>query len=261
MEVECEELHIFCDECLKRYWDKQQKLENHTFLHCPSCKQEFGGNDPQKYCNKSRFVQKNIQKLMVRCLYAIEDKKSNDVNEGLIIDSAVTQPKKCCTWEGLWKNAENHLQNECQFIPVLCQYCNQSMVKHLIISHQTKCLSFPILCSQGCVLHIKRGEMDEHLLLYCDYRLVECSNIGCLIEQMPFLKLKEHLVSMCNYRVVKCEYHTYGCMNKELLWKDLPEHNRKYKFEHLEMRMNHEMNELRNTCNSLNKIIGQQSLV
>lgn len=94
----------------------------------------------------------------------------------------------------------------------------------------------------GCKAKVKRGEVQDHLAIYCGYALVECtleecelpvrrtdSTQGCLHfgvsclachEEMQKCHLETHWRSRCPDRKITCE----ACKNK-VYYKDLAEHN------------------------------------
>ncbi|KAF2162423.1 hypothetical protein M409DRAFT_27048 [Zasmidium cellare ATCC 36951] len=94
----------------------------------------------------------------------------------------------------------------------------------------------------GCKAQVKRGEVQDHLSIYCGYALIECVAEGCELpvrrkdstqgclhfgvsclachEEMQKCHLETHWRSRCPDRKITCE----ACKNK-VYYRDLAEHN------------------------------------
>ena len=140
--------------------------------------------------------------------------------------------KEGCKWEGeLGNELEKHLNESppperqlegCQFVEVKCLYCPHTHRRSSISAHQKNCCqrpyeckycgykdtyekvtqnhqkilcpAFPMPCSIGCELIVKRSEMEQHVSKECGLRMVKCEfhDVGCSVE-MPAKDLQAHM--------------------------------------------------------------------
>lgn len=96
---------------------------------------------------------------------------------------------------------------------------------------------------EGCKAEVKRGEIQDHINIYCGYALVECVADGCELplrrkdtiqgclhygvscldcrKEMQKWRLETHWKSECPDRKVHCEL-----CNSDVFYRELDEHNR-----------------------------------
>lgn len=96
--------------------------------------------------------------------------------------------------------------------------------------------------NEGCPAEVKRGEVQDHMTIYCGFALVECQSSGCELavrrkdasqdclhygvsclscrEEMQKCALEAHWTRQCPDRLVECKL----CM-EEVFYRDFGEHS------------------------------------
>ena len=145
IKTKCED--YFCENCFKNSINKE--------LYCP--------NHPDKKIEKAE--KDNIENLYLKIRGIIKvycknkDKGCNDI---LLID-----------------NLNNHLNKECLFRMVKCDFCNLEFFYKDIQSHQINCSKIFIKCN--CGKEIEKYKIEEHKEIECPNTIINCYlfNLGC----------------------------------------------------------------------------------
>lgn len=91
-------LHTFCSTCIRK-WVEQKGT-------CPNCRSKVSLDQ----LKKNITVNKLVEKLDVKCCF-------ND---------------KGCNWVGQRGKLENHLKEDCHFLPISCPFCKEQKLKKAI---------------------------------------------------------------------------------------------------------------------------------
>ncbi|XP_078350399.1 TNF receptor-associated factor 6-A-like [Oculina patagonica] len=106
-------------------------------------------------------------------------------------------PNSGCT-EKLTKQAlQGHMENECSWRKINCEYCQESFILNQKQKHFDICGKFPVQCSNKCGLrNIPREKLDVHVRDECPATEVQCEykNLGCKAV-FPRSNVKFHLES------------------------------------------------------------------
>ncbi|XP_070582254.1 TNF receptor-associated factor 2-like [Ptychodera flava] len=188
--------HRYCHRCLEEY------IESSDRVTCEACNQEDNKETilSIQESNRDRAILRELNSCKVHCQ-----------NEG-------------CTWNGLYKeydtehqssclfaiigcihsecgislrreNLAEHLDNECLFRRIKCQFCSEEVTYKELKVHQSRCPKRPITC-QYCREDVSGEKMTSHLDIEtgdCPKKPVPCNfrDVGCneLIEKD---KVKDH---------------------------------------------------------------------
>ena len=148
-----------------------------------------------------------------------------------------------CEWKGTEKELGAHLspvrrsskrsrQNPCKFAEVPCPHCKEKFPRKDLEEHEPSCEHRAGKCE-----HCKKNYDDysKHSNT-CKAFPVQCPS-GCGAS-MPRKDLPAHQSQKCEFRSVACSFRIAGCDDTPKL-KDLVEHNRENKMEHLQLVQSH----------------------
>ena len=198
--------HTFCKSCLEG-----AKKATAIAYTCPICRNEQFITMPNKQVDRA------VKGLRVFCTNKKEgcewQGEVNDINDHLKKITGcqfeeVTCPNKC----GQTKERQlltKHVEKECPFRKVNCQYCHTAAQYQFIEGeHKEQCPRFPIACPNKCeVGSVPRDHLEEH-------------------------------VKMCPLELIQCEYHMVGC-EERMVRKDQENHNREKMEEHMSLTISH----------------------
>ena len=146
--------HIYCSKCFQNHYKKSKSCFI-TNQRCESTLYEV----PQ--------LVEELMNLKVYCIYR----------------------KKGCHWEGIYKNLQGHLNNECMKQRIQCPNCNCSMkvYRNELDAHKARCPHRLIMCNCGDFIEL--CDMEEHKKA-CLKRLVQCEKCEKMIEYDCLVKHK-----------------------------------------------------------------------
>ena len=146
--------HIYCSKCFQNHYKKTKSCFI-TNQRCESTLYEV----PQ--------LVEELMNLKVYCIYR----------------------KKGCHWEGIYKNLQGHLNNECMKQRIQCPNCNCSMkvYRNELDAHKARCPHRLIMCNCGDFIEL--CDMEEHKKA-CLKRLVQCEKCEKMIEYDCLVKHK-----------------------------------------------------------------------
>ncbi|XP_045186960.2 TNF receptor-associated factor 2-like isoform X2 [Mercenaria mercenaria] len=131
--------HRFCKACI------QANISSGDEIRCAQCEKEDNESEDMSIINKEQIfpdnaIKREMSKIKVKC-----------ANSG-------------CTWNGMFKQYELHLEQECPKASVTCDQCGkQGILREMLDAHQRspECRSQPIQCPVGCGL-IDRKSFHDH---------------------------------------------------------------------------------------------------
>ena len=196
--------HHFCDACVKRL--------HHDRRPCALC------NEPKFTALLDKGKQRLILQRKVYCLNKQNGCQwqgelgllAGHLSEGdpprrvpLCQYEFVPCSNEGCDEKVLRVNMEQHLNSECQYRRLVCQYCNdlEATYKELSEAHWNECPDFPIPCPNKCgVPDLRRSEVEAHCDRDCKAQVVKCRfwQVGCKIKR-PRKDLPAHLKAADEY--------------------------------------------------------------
>ena len=201
--------HLFCKSCLDNFIIASANV-------CPICRDENFKTFPNK------AIDREVKGLHIYCTNKEKgcewQGELNDFNIHLgNSDGCQFEEVKCSNECG--KMIErwyltNHVETECPRHKVNCKYCHDTGEHQFIEGqHKEECPKLPLPCPNKCeVMFVLREDMESHR--------------------------KE-----CPLEMIQCEYFNVGCKRDKFVRKDLENHKKQKREEHLIMTKN----ELTNT--------------
>ena len=147
-----------------------------------------------------------------------------------------------CVWKGNLSKWNKH-NNECLLSRIMCQYCNNNILRKDLNKHYNICGEYPIKCpNNGCNKIIKRKNIGIHTQNECEYMVVLCKKCQNILMRKEYTNHEEN----CPKRIVTCVYRKYGC-NISTTFDQIHIHMTNYSLIHcqyLENALNSSMNDL-----------------
>jgi len=226
----CPDGHSFCRGC----YDKaiRQRRE------CPTCRYAIEGFLFPN-CTASNLV----QKMRVRCRYAIATKRAKVVDAALMpaevlgeelrqrgletegsTDELKARLEKArkggCSWKGRVGDLALHL-GECEWARVKClnQGCTESPLRKHFLEHDATCGIRKVSC-EFCKTELECRTLAHHHGI-CNLAILECANAGCSVKR-PRENMQVHR-ARCEHESVACPCP--GC-GARLLRRDMNAHVR-----------------------------------
>ena len=201
--------HLFCKSCLDNFIIVSVNA-------CPICRDENFVTFPNK------AIDREVKGLHIYC----------------------TNKEKGCEWQGELNDIINHLENSdgCQFEEVKCSNeCGKMMERRYLTNHvETECPRHKVNCKY-C------HDTGEHQFIEGQHK-EECPKLplSCPNKCEVVFVLREDMESHrkeCPLEMIQCEYFNVGCKRDKFPRKDLENHKKQKREEHLIMTKN----ELTNT--------------
>ena len=127
--IGCPDEHIFCKECLERYFTRRAKP-------CPLCRHQGLTMSKTKL---SHPIDRLIKCLKIRCDLQYElEMKQDDANE---VE---------CKWQGDLGDLARHKIYDCPLLPIVCQNCTTSFKRYELNGHYGQCPEMKIPCELKC---------------------------------------------------------------------------------------------------------------
>ena len=103
------------------------------------------------------------------------------------------------------QHLHNHVDNECPYRQVHCQYCSVLAWHRFIVGEHTKhCSKFPLPCPNNCgIANIFREDMEAHKTT-CPLVEIKCPN-DCR-EVLQRQSMGNHVETECPRRQIDCQY-------------------------------------------------------
>ena len=206
-----------------------------------TCKDCNGRNEN---ISESMVVTNIVKTLKIKCIYS---------GYGDITDEGIelkTGNDKGCEWVGVTNEFNGHI-NECEFMPILCEYCKKYKgIKKKLMKHYDICGSLLIDCELKCNNKIERSKMENHIRNECSNYLVLCGNKGCNVK-IKRIQYDDHVSNLCEYKQVICPYKKYGCDMDGLNKQTLSKHLKNNKMMHYLIKIDFDNNDLRKKLNEL----------
>ena len=202
--------HTFCKSCLDGmkqvttfdYWGSAFRQ-----VPCPMCRSE----DFTTVANKQN--ERVIKSLRVLCTN--KDKgcdwqgEINDITGHLErSNGCLFEEVKCSNNCGLLlqrQHLHNHVDNECPYREVHCQYCSV-VARYQFIEgeHVKQCPKFPLPCPNNCGMeNIFREDMEAHKTT-CPLEKIKCPNdCGEVLQRQS---MGNHVETECPLRQIDCQY-------------------------------------------------------
>ena len=154
--------------------------------------------------------------------------------------------------------------DECPKMQVACDLkCGMVMCREDVSQHlEWECSEMEETCKLGCGVKSTRSELEFHMTDNCVRRVIECEHcmndfmfidLAKHVECCPKMKLvcilecgevlcledmEQHLEQDCGEMEIKCPFVKYECKVGLIKRKELNEHLKENKTEHLELRLN-----------------------
>ena len=153
-------------------------------------------------------------------------------NERRVKSLQVHCAHKNCGWAGTVGQAQEHLDNSCEYHTVPCTMnCGQQVIRHRLQSHiQNNCPERQVQCKY-CLTNLKYGRLHDHYQS-CKKVTQTCPN-NCRTTNILAENMEDHLAE-CKEQFVDCIYKRIGC-KKQMKRKDMQKHKDDSKDKHLEL--------------------------
>ena len=197
----CQAGHTFCLDCITRALSTTQR--------CPIDRQPLGPST----LTRVRPLENMVQKLIVRCpnreCGAGASRKAKRARVSLAASPTSDPPQLGCNWTGKLSSRESHLEDECAFVQVSCEFngCGKLLRRSLMETHAAKCKYRLVPCDH-CEQEFAQHSMKAHLKS-CDQVEIKCPMQGC---QESFLREdKDRHLGLCPEGRVPCVFAAHGC--------------------------------------------------
>ena len=187
--------YSFCQICIERI----QATTNNPV--CPLCKKEF-----DTYPNK--WLKRELHQLDVYCTHRkegcdwvgplgqLDEHLNSDVGTNNLTNGCEYFPVKChaCNESVPRKELRVHINERCVQRPFNCEHCGEYNSKYLdvINNHWPQCPCYPIECANKCGAYPKRQDLRQHISNECPLTSIPCEVCSDLILRG---EMHEHLVS------------------------------------------------------------------
>ena len=195
-----------------------------------------------------------VNALRIHCIHNTKAELKDNDGEGSIQHR--TQGIDCCDWIGFLSDYNAHINAECLYVSVLCEYCKKhKCIKKLLNKHYDSCDNVFVFCELKCGIKIERYKMKNHIQTECHNYLLPCNHKGCK-DKIRRIDHKNHLNS-CEYKPVICPYKVYGCDINDLNKKMLNDHLKTYKIEHYLFKIDCDNNDIKKKLNDIESRLGK----
>ncbi|XP_068695751.1 TNF receptor-associated factor 2-like [Montipora foliosa] len=191
--------HFYCSSCLGNLMDQVLMV-----MVCPVDKQQLRGNE----VIADKFMRREVEAFVMFCTF--EDDGCTWKGEVRHLEGHTSgceylkvpcvHPE--CDWTGEKALLPEHLEIECDFRLVPCEFCHSSVVSRKMKDHQdNECPVFPVDCNKCNIARIPRGKLADHqnpIMGDCEGMQGPCpfSQIGCSeTEVLSQKEKKEHLIN------------------------------------------------------------------
>ncbi|XP_033121052.1 TNF receptor-associated factor 3-like isoform X1 [Anneissia japonica] len=172
---------------------------------CPSCKDQFNKDE----ITDDFYARRRLRKKKMSCL---------NKHNGCV-----------ATFE--YKDLDDHLKN-CDFAIVNCIHfksgCRTKIFRNHLTKHLEKECEFRLVTCQYCERKISFKDLKDHS---CENKPVDCPN-KCNSAAMASEELQNHLINDCPLALVPCEFEKI-CCNMKVCRKDLEVHQQEYMANHI----------------------------
>lgn len=201
--------HRYCRSCL----DELLIAKSGGF--CPACEQELAGNAPSaEALSDGLLSQRNVHE---------DAAMKRDIGKQKCVC-----PHQPCTWGGLFRDYEKHVELECRFVKAACpQQCGFTGLPSEMERHKNECPLRQAICPH-CKLTTGQSLLEVHMLT-CSKRPVPC--VYCS-KSVPPEELQAHQDSLtaCARTYMPCPF---GC--KDPIKPDnMDKHKEKCVYQHME---------------------------
>eukprot|EP01112_Ceratiomyxa_fruticulosa_P014623 TRINITY_DN4205_c0_g1_i1.p1 TRINITY_DN4205_c0_g1~~TRINITY_DN4205_c0_g1_i1.p1 ORF type:complete len:409 (+),score=58.48 TRINITY_DN4205_c0_g1_i1:129-1355(+) len=205
--------HTYCKKCIQEALKKSGSKEQRS---CAECRTPLTTKDLKPSSVKFRSF---LNKLQVFCDTRMPQEASSSET-----------PSEVCPWQGEWSNLQHHIDNDCEFVKVICKYkeCGKAVQKRSIVEHETNC-NFRTTTCEYCAATINFHNMSKHVSK-CPQFPVKC----VCGEDVPRASQADHVKNKCTDVKVNCMYYGHGC-TEPLSKKEVDIHMEKEMSKHLHM--------------------------
>ena len=241
----CKNEHIFCEKCLKRYREPDNRCVN-----CPTCRDSgvicYAVNDERTinelnvYCpSKGRGCDftttiGDLNDHYKVCVYALVNCEHDGCNFMEMFEAVAIHSEKCsyrkiqcvnfndgygCLDSVVFKNMDNHLKS-CSHAIVDCENkergCDVVIFRHQQEDHKKSCLFYRVHCPNGgCEYTCLQRELESHQVNECPEAIKSCPYCETALTRRT---LEEHKKN-CESRLERCLI-----CSDEFSKKDYPSH-------------------------------------
>ncbi|XP_068677052.1 TNF receptor-associated factor 2-like [Montipora foliosa] len=191
--------HFYCSSCLGNLMDQVLMV-----MVCRVDKQQLRGNE----VFADKFMRREVEAIVVFCTFTDDGCTWKGEVRHLEGHTSGCEYLKVpcvhpeCDWTGEKALLPEHLEIECDFRLVPCEFCHSSVVSRKMKDHQdNECPVFPIDCDKCNKARIPRGKLADHqnpIMGDCEGIQGPCpfSQIGCSkTEVLSQKEKKEHLIN------------------------------------------------------------------
>lgn len=187
--------YSFCQICIERI----QATANNPV--CPLCKKEF-----DTYPNK--WLKRELHQLDVYCTHRkegcdwvgslgqLDEHLNSDIGMNNLTNGCEYFPVKChaCNESVPRKELRVHINERCVQRPFNCEHCGEYNSKYLDVvnNHWPQCPCYPIECTNKCGAYPKRQDLRQHISNECPLTSIPCEVCSVLILRG---EMHKHLVS------------------------------------------------------------------
>uniref|UniRef100_A0A7M5XCZ4 Uncharacterized protein n=2 Tax=Clytia hemisphaerica TaxID=252671 RepID=A0A7M5XCZ4_9CNID len=237
--------HVFCDQCLLKWEERQHDMNKDAPLRCSLCNQAYN-NQTDKHPSKA------LDRIIKTTLNVLCHQKENG-----------------CEWIGKIVEYKDHAPI-CQFVKINCSLagCKEKIERRHLQEHEQKCCHRIVKCPH-CQIEQKFKHLESHLNV-CPEMMVDCKNPECQVRMFR-KEVPLHLKNECLYEPVKCKFASLGYTGM-IQWMDKKTHDQEFAAIHNKMLLEKhietsrelqqtrdEMRDMKSKINSLSGFKGNQA--
>ena len=223
--------HLFCQKCLTKVNQTNSQYSSGSGSPVVGPSTGLGWSNQGVLGNQLGGIWRQQKCPICNTVYT-QTPLNDKYNERRVKSLRVYCTHDICGWFGTVGQAQEHLDNTCEYHTVPCTMnCGQQVIRHRLQNHiQNDCPERQVPCKY-CLTYLKYRCLHDHYQS-CKYVTQTCPN-NCGTSNILAENMEDHL-SECQEQVVDCIYKRIGC-KKRMKRKDMQKHKDDSKDKHLEL--------------------------